>query len=256
MKKTVSILLLLCTVVGILPVSVFAQRTTESIEFADAYSVIPGLEILYEKPTGEVSEYGLAETAVYDKDGNVVNMEKQPATLGRGLAKTSNYPVSYNSMTVTNSVGVSIISRVKDQGNYGTCWAQAAASAAETVYLRNYPVEYAEFSDSHLAFFGNRPRTSDINDPTYGDGQDYADYLDIGGNNYVSGGCFARWSGPELDVYAPEPDWNTNVGNLTLNETNRYVAEQHIITNVLLNGRDVDTIKYYVQNFGDIIYRF
>jgi len=273
-KKILAAFLLLGTLLSVMPFTAIAKEsmpaTAEEASVGNDLDEVYASDIAEEsftdfigemyisRPTGEVSEYGYAYTAIYDMNGNPVESEKpKPYTIsGRDRAYAAAYPTSYNSMDVTNSVGASIISPVKDQGNYGTCWAQAASSAAETVYLRNYPVEHVDFSDSHTAYFGNRPRTSDTSDPTYGDGVDDMYYLDNGGNNFVSGSCFARWSGPEFDMYVPDPDWNTNAEALTMEETIRYVSEQHIISNILLNGHDISTIKYYIKQFGGLVSTF
>ncbi|MBR5514982.1 MAG: InlB B-repeat-containing protein, partial [Clostridia bacterium] len=256
-KQVVAAGILLCMLLCMMPFTAFAtiiegmEKTEQNNDFG--FNYVPEIEMYYDKPTGEVSEYGYQYTATYDSSGNIVEKKLNAETADRSLAKAESYPSSYNSMNVTNSVGASIISPVKDQGNYGTCWAQAAGSATETVYLRNYPVSSVDFSDGHTAYFGNMPRVTDPDDPTYGDGRPWPDFLNSGGNNYTSGGTFARWAGPELDMYAPDPDWLTNVDNLQYNEVTRYVAEQHLITNILINGHDQSTMKHYIMNFGGLV---
>ena len=255
MKKLTAVMLITCTLMAVIP-PMAITAAVQSAELAELYAIAEAnsqLTWYTDKPTGDVSEYGYAYTATYDEDGNLVDDEPNVGGLTAAqLAEAESYPSSYNSMDVTNSVSASIISEVKDQGNYGTCWAQAANSAAETVYLRNYPVEDVDFADGALSYFALKP-TTDQSVPYYGDGTDTADFLNNGGNNFCSGSAFALWSGPDFDQYSPDPDWTANADSLTYNETNRLVSEQHLITNIMIDGHNNDALKYMIKNFGGVV---
>ncbi|MBE6573067.1 MAG: hypothetical protein E7652_01600, partial [Ruminococcaceae bacterium] len=206
----------------------------------------------YTREPGEVSEFGYREMVIYDENGNKVERKSAQTLTPRELAamNATSTPSSFDAREIKNAAGASIISHVKDQGAAGTCWAQAATAAAETAYLRNNAVTDVDFADGHLAFFGNRTKNPDPTDPGYMDGYNAADPYNYGGNNYMSGSAFGRWSGPEFEEYAPDPDWDGPYHGYNYNQTNRFVAEQHIITNILLDGHNIATMKAYLQVYG------
>ncbi|MBQ3182710.1 MAG: InlB B-repeat-containing protein [Clostridia bacterium] len=206
----------------------------------------------YIKP-GAISEYGYMEMETYDENGNKIEREMAAHSLNArelAAANATAAPSRYDSREVKNAAGASIITPVKDQGAAGSCWAQAATAAAETAYMRNNAVTDIDFADGHLAYFGNRTKNPDPTDPGYMDGYNAADPYNYGGNNYVSGAAFGRWSGPELEEYAPDPDWDGPYHGYAYNETNRFVSEQHMITNVHLDGHNIATMKAYLQIYG------
>ncbi len=207
----------------------------------------------YTMKAAEVSEFGYRETVIYDENGNKVERAAAQALDSRELASanaTSSFPSSFDARDIKNAAGASIITPVKDQGAAGTCWAQAATGAAEVAYMRNNAVTEVDFADGHLSYFGNRTKNPDPSDPGYMDGYNAADPYNYGGNNYMSGSAFGRWSGPEFEEYAPDPDWDGPYHGYTYNETNRFVSEQHIITNILLDGHNINTMKAYLQIYG------
>ncbi|MBR4881378.1 MAG: InlB B-repeat-containing protein, partial [Clostridia bacterium] len=248
-KRMISMLLCILMLLSSFSTLSFA-RISEGVDS------INSTEMVYYRtePSDEVSEFGYRPMVTYDADGNVVdNLSNTSKGDGLATAVATAYPSSYSSLDTKNAAGASIITSVKDQGKGGTCWAQAANAAAETAYLRNNAATDVDYADGYLAFFGNRPKNPDPSDPGYMDGYNWADPYGTGGSNYVSGGAFGRWTGPELEEYAPDPDWYGNFINYTYNQTNRFVAEQHMITNVMFDGHDVNLMKAYVQAFGGVI---
>jgi len=237
-----------------------ADNSKDSNSLNPGYAAYEPLDInvddyidTYTMKSGEVSEFGYRDTVMYDEDGNEVQVKKASQTLTqRELAalNATSFPSSYDSRDVKNEAGASIISPVKDQGAAGTCWAQAATAAAETAYLRKNAVTDVDFADGHLAFFGNRTKNPDPTDPAYMDGYNAADPYNYGGNNYMSGSAFGRWSGPEFEEYAPDPDWDGPYHGYAYNQTNRFVSESHITTNVHLDGHNIANMKAHLQAYG------
>ncbi|MBR6514691.1 MAG: InlB B-repeat-containing protein, partial [Clostridia bacterium] len=247
-KRMISMLLCMLMLLSSFSTISFA-RISESTN-----NIPTDVEYYRTEPADEVSEFGYRPMVTYDADGNQVKISSAMATdTGELASLATSLPSSYSSLNVTNSVGAPIVGPVKDQGNSGTCWAQAANDAAETAYLRNNAVAEVDFSEGHLAWFGNRSQNPDPTDPAYMDGYNWANPYDAGGNNLVSGGAFAKWSGPEFEEYAPDPDWYGPYPAYSYNQTNRFVSEQHLITNLMVDGHNVNLIKAYIQIFGGVV---
>ena len=99
------------------------------------------------------------------------------------------------------------ITSVKNQGGYGTCWAHAVMSAAETSILKEGLYDgkgELDLSEMHLAYSSyNRE-----NDPLGNTGEDKnivleKNWLDIGGNLLFTAMHLAQWSDPLLEDEAP-----------------------------------------------------
>ena len=137
-------------------------------------------------------------------------------------------PISYDLRTTGK------LASVKNQGSYGTCWAQVTYGSLESCLL---PGETRDFSENNLANLH---------------GFDYSlgGFHDVnkGGNYFMSTAYLARWSGPVSEGDDPYPNPDASPSGLTV--------QKHVQEALSLPGRsnslDNDTLKQAVIDYGAI----
>ncbi len=246
-KRAIALALVAMMLLSIAPMMLSAaEKVTESEDNRVKMAVIPDTV---------TSEYGLTDTIVVDENGNKVETPREAAASEAGTITddVAGFPAEYNSLGVTNAAGTSIITEVADQGRSGNCWAFAAIACAETAFIRNNPdATHVNYSEAALAYFGNRPRTTDMTDPMYPDGTNSPTPHDMGGNALIAGSALARWCGPIHEAMLPPCDFYGAYAAWGMTDDMRYIAEQHMITNIMIYTRNMAMMKTCIQTFGGV----
>ena len=155
------------------------------------------------------------------------------------------------------------VTSVKNQGRSNCCWAFASVGALETSYVKQGfgSRTNTDFSEAHLAWFGLRHRTTDKNDPTYGDGIMYANPFIQGGEWRFMASALMRGCGAQLEQNAPwylQTDSVSNLGSvlmqhMTQSESSRYDSYAKLWSAEEIIDRSRETTKKRIMENGAVM---
>lgn len=171
------------------------------------------------------------------------------------LARTRGVlPSSYS------SVDAGMISGIRNQNPYGTCWAHAAMASAETSMVNkgNGNASDLDYSERELAYFFYHYQN--LNDPLGNTLGDYTLSLDPanegfynqGGNNYLTTWALANWIGAGDETDAP-------YGGIVSANSDSYMAAHpelafqdlaHLQNAYYLSFTEPDSVKQMIVNNG------
>lgn len=232
-KRIVSFALALLTAFSAVSAA-FAQVNPSDSEF--------GVLHLQKKGTGV---NGLTEYITVDENGTPVELADGHIYMPFNES-SAHLPASYDA----RKDGIS--GKVRNQGNFGTCWAIAVSSVMETyAYKHNLaPADSLDFSETHLAYFGNNSLVTDYSDPTSGDGQVSQNPWNEGGNVFKAAAALARWSG--ITDNSDFPRSSLTSVNTKLNEKDRYNSNSSFILESydILDLNDRREVKEWIYENG------
>lgn len=169
-------------------------------------------------------------------------------------AQSAGTPPSYYDSRTTNR-----ITPVKNQNPWGTCWAFAAISQAETTLINNGGTINGatatslntNLSERHLAYFFYHSVTDPLGN-TAGDSTTnlYSNYLSLGGNSVFTTFALAKGVGAADESVAPYSNSSTTPSNLDNNLA--YYDTAHLENAYWINLTDRSDVKSAIMRYGSV----
>jgi C1A family cysteine protease len=183
-----------------------------------------------------------------------------PSDTGTMSSMTATYPSAYDLRTV------GILPAVRDQGDYGSCWAHASIAALESNMVKNgLATKDINLSEMHTVYFTNRGAriaTSTWNDPLNNFDNDHAwrdtssgTILELGNNAWFATHNFATGMTPPPETTATA--YNTTVGNTIVSSGLDYTYafdnnRVHIKGVRIAYASNRNSVKALIMNYGAV----
>lgn len=210
---------------------------------------MPEINVYTLVPDGEVSESGYQAQKIVDENGEEVVIESTSSTKKLVSNKLSSIPEKYSSKDL------GYCTDVRTQGGTNSCWAFSAVASAESNILRKSLAkngdDVTDLSEAHLVWFAHKSLTTDIDDPTFGDGTNVSGPYSAGGDWHRSTYTLARGAGFALEKDYPFYPYNSSyMGDY--DESKRYDSKVTLNEAFLIPNDNTDEIKTAVMEYGSV----
>ncbi|MDE6024843.1 MAG: Ig-like domain-containing protein [Lachnospiraceae bacterium] len=165
------------------------------------------------------------------------------------LFASSKLPSAYDAR------GYGVVTSVKNQGSYGTCWAFASIGAVESAAISAGLASAPDYSEYHLAYFTYHNSIDPLGN-LYGDETNvlYKDYLNIGGNNWFSLLSMAAWKGPAAETNYLK--YSNASPNSHLSQELAYSSALHVQNAYVISMKNKDDVKRQIVKNGGVAASF
>lgn len=162
-------------------------------------------------------------------------------------ASADTLPSAYNN----NPSSLQYMTSVKDQGDFGVCWAFAAIACCETEAVKNHGVspDEIDLSELHLAYFGyNGERSTGDNVVAY------SPFYQHGGYSQLPIFTLSNWIGLVDESVAPYQSLAQNPSNFSLDSSLMYQNVEYYLENAYSYSlpNDIDKVKEAIMTYGAV----
>ena len=240
LKKLLALLLAVVLVLGIFPAALAAEEPEE----ASATEPVSGTI----HPTGRRSvehpgNHSLTDAYLAAKADGVQSTDGTPKTA---------FPSSYNS----NTLGY--VTPVRNQGNYGTCWAHGALGSVESYMIRNGIVNNEtgaaaatsmNLSEYQLAWYCFTYAYDKLGMLSGDNSKPYSNYLNLGGFGEIPTYTLMRWEGPASESVSALA--YSKASSSGLGSTYAYAYNVAHVTDVdWIPTANMDAVKQAIMDYG------
>ena len=236
------------TITDIKEINSFENATSETVKDTEMESF--DIEMEREKIRKELN-HNIVATTGYIADEMVAEVLKQKETAFLETER-SVLPIRYSAIENNQ------ITSIKNQGNWGACWAFAPIAVAESFY-KQMAGEESNLSETHLInFFYNE----DLKGPDSGLAGDkvipFRDKVDNGGNSMYTTFALARWTGiadeqTDNSLVYPSVEVTEKTKELNIPQEYAYTDLVHLQNAYWINRSNTDSIKEAIMKYGSIV---
>ncbi len=250
MKKTLTVLLTVVFIISMLPMSVIAAEARK-IE-------VTGLseEFIY-------NDDGSYYSILVDDDGNIVPEEdnkQEVSTSGFDVT-----PLEEESATVTaadiptswDSRDKGLVTSVKNQSPFGTCWSFSFCAAAESSLIaQGYETKDSiDLSESHLVYFRDGNYVEDSTIPVQNDKRILPrNTFSYGGSHFDAITTVSRWSGLTTEEKFSYQDvvslYNKSGSEPAYDVNNMFEHDYELVSAQIIDPSNVDAVKKSIMTYG------
>ena len=231
MKKILACIISAVIIISALPVYGFAADAEDEIS------------VFHEETYYD--EFGAQHTVILDEDGNEIEPEHENALRTASVT----LPSSYDARTDDK------VTSVKRQNPWGTCWAFAFCSAAESSLISGgYATkDDIDLSEAHLAWFRSNNYVEDSLIPVQLDRRILTsgeNEFSMGGNNDDAIATVSRWSGFTTEAKYP---YSSDYSSMNFSESDMFVNDYNLDSAIFYNkATDMEQIKAAIYKNGAV----